>query len=149
MTFPKARLVVSACLLLGWLGFLFYLVLESNTVILSKPQFAIAQVFVVAQVRDRDGRPDPRVTVEEVIWPGDPASSALVKTELRLAGLAETVVGYEGPGAYLMPLLKGTGGYRIAPLPAPTAEVRIYPWNAGTQAQVNELVKSQAELRAK
>src|SRR5437667_151918 len=50
MTFPKARLVVAACLFLGWLGFLFYLVVNARTVVLSKPQFLIAQAFVVVDV---------------------------------------------------------------------------------------------------
>ena len=57
MTFPKARLVVSACLFVGWLVFLFVLWLRSSDVILSHPQFMIAQVYAVVEIRDADGKP--------------------------------------------------------------------------------------------
>src|SRR5271156_3548104 len=70
MTFPKARLAVSACLLVAWLGYLGFLVYETrDVVVLSRPQFMVAQVYAVVNVRDQQGRADSDV---EVVW----ASSA-------------------------------------------------------------------------
>src|SRR2546426_1012264 len=79
MTFPKARLVVSACLFMGWLGFLAYLVAESRTIVLSKPQFLVAKLYVVVDVRDKDDRANPDVTVEKILWPNDKGQPQLQK----------------------------------------------------------------------
>ena len=142
MTFPKARLVVSACLFLAWIGFLGYLVYESGTVILSRPQFLLAQFVVVVEVQDRGGHPDPQVAVNDVIWP----VRAELKKELDIPGLAlcGKQHGYHGAGKYLLPLTRTAGGaYLITPMP-PTAqtEIKIYPWTPATRAQVEELVAS-------
>src|SRR5947207_852609 len=135
MTFPKARLAVSALLLIGWLGFLLYLVIESRTITLSKPQFLDPRVklYVVIELREEAGRPDPEVKVDEVLWSATPADAQLVKKELRLKDLPELgkAHGYLGPGKYLAPLIKSAPRtFLIAPLPRTAAlpDVRIYPW---------------------
>jgi hypothetical protein len=148
MTFPKARLVVSACLFVGWLGFLLFLVLDTNTIILSRPQFLIAQTYAVVELHDgAAGKPDPMVLIDEVIWSADPADEGLVKKQVRIPGVAVCGPdeGYAGPGQYLLPLLKTSrGAYVITPMPktAHTPEIRIYPWTPGMRSQVEDLIAS-------
>src|SRR5690349_3751792 len=109
MTFPKARLVVSAILFLGWLGFLLYLVLDSSTIILSRPQFLIAQVYVIAEMSDDTKGVDPRVKIDEVLWSADPKDAKLTSQTIVLPELtlATKDHGWEGPGKYILPLQKG------------------------------------------
>ena len=45
-------LVAGFILFFAWLGFLLFLVLERKSVILSPPQFLIAQAIVVAELKD-------------------------------------------------------------------------------------------------
>lgn len=141
MNHPKARLAISALLFLGWLGFLLYLVVDSRTVILSRPQFLVAQVIVVA---DLGAGPGPAV-VEEVLWPADRANERLVNQPIRIAGIAGLAdkQGYGGPGKYLLPLMKTmTGSYQIAPLPGPAPEARIYAWTPRLREQVDEIIQA-------
>jgi hypothetical protein len=120
MTFPKARLAVSACLFVAWLFFLFVVWLRSSPIILSKPQFLSADVFVLVEVRDERGKAAPEMMIEEVLWASDPADEMLAKKSLRLADLSacRKENGYHGAGKYLVPLVKSTAApLMIAPVP--------------------------------
>jgi hypothetical protein len=142
MTFPRARLAVSACLFIGWLIFLFVVWLRSYTVILSSPQFMIAQIYAVVDVRDDQGKADPDVTVEEVLWASDPADGQLAKAQ-HLVEISRCIRqnGYHGAGTYLVPLIKTPIGIMIAPLPrSEPRQIRIYPWDASTRTQVNGII---------
>jgi hypothetical protein len=119
MTFPKARLVVSAILFLAWLGFLFHLVLETNKVVISKPQFQIAQVVIVVVVRDDGGKPEPAVTVQEVPRGNNKAQLAGQKLHLTDLLACNKDHGYVGPGEYVIPLIQRAGAWQIAPIPRP------------------------------
>jgi hypothetical protein len=107
MTFPKARLAVAACLFVAWLGFLLFLVIDARKIVLSKPQFLIAQMYAVVEIRDDGGLADPMVTFDEVLWMSNSVtkkqSGALVIPEL--AKLAQ-LHGYQGAGKYLLPLIQ-------------------------------------------
>jgi hypothetical protein len=105
MSRAKFPLIFSACLFAAWLGFLLFLVIESRTVVLSKPQFLIAQLYVLAEVHDDRGKPDPDVKVK-VLWARDKDDESL--KEMRLADLADCgkKQGYHGAGTYLIPVLK-------------------------------------------
>lgn len=145
MLSPKVRLVVSAILFFGWLGFLFWLVVNSNAIVLSRPQFLVAQVYLVAEVRDKNGQPDVIVHVTEVPWSADPKDAALANSDIPIIGLdTDRLGGYRGPGVYLMPLQKTMArGYRLAPLPSvggAGGELRIYPWTTGTERQLREII---------
>ncbi len=140
MTFPKARAVVAACLFVAWLGFLLFLVLERKRVILSPPQFLIAQAIVIAELKDANGSPESAVVIKEVLWPKDRRLTKVELLELPDFGKAK---GYHGGGAYLIPLLERNGHYAISPRPtfAQGAPLPwIYPWTAETQAQVEEII---------
>jgi hypothetical protein len=120
MTFPKARLAVSACLFVAWLVFLFVVWLRSSSIILSKPQFLSADLYVLVEVRDERGKADPDVMIEEVLWASDPADEKLAQKPLHLADLSacRKENGYHGADKYLVPLVKSTAApLMIAPVP--------------------------------
>lgn len=114
MTFPKARLAVAACLFIGWLLFLAFLVFNARTVILSKPQFLIAQAYVVVQAKQSGNRADPNVEVVETLWTARPIADQLTIPEL--AGMSNAQ-GFAGPGKYLLPLVRINDSWHVAPLP--------------------------------
>ena len=61
------RLALTALLFLGWVGYLGYLVLTTRgAVVLSRPQFLVAELHVVAT---RDGT--DQFVVNDVLWPAD------------------------------------------------------------------------------
>src|SRR5690349_18294539 len=116
MTFPKARLIVSLCLFLGWIGFLGYLVYERSSIILSHPQFAVARAIVIADVKDGDAK----VVVQEIPYCADEADRArlkdLVLPELLSCGKGQ---GKTGPGVYIIPLIQRDGVWQVAPVLTP------------------------------
>ena len=194
MTFPKARLAVAACLLIGWILYLGVLVyLTRGGVVLSKPQFLIAQLYIVVDLTDgtRSG-PAPNINVEKVLWSADSADEQLAGKVLPLSDISACTKenGYKGPGKYLVPLMSSSpGSYLIAPVPRvdpygrqalthgsveavgvfshrvrrrlplveareqrkewekagydvslTEEEIRIYPWNPETEAQLASLI---------
>jgi hypothetical protein len=117
MTYPRLRLAVAVLLFVGWLGFLAYLVTRTrDAVILSRPQLLETELIVVAEVKEKDGKPLPDVTVKETLWSGVKEKAA---TTLHLAALPETTsaLGWRGAGDYILPLVKTENGYDIASLP--------------------------------
>jgi hypothetical protein len=119
MTFPKARLIVSAVLFLAWLGFLLYLVIETKNTVISKPQIQIAQAVVIVAVRDDGGKPAPAVTVKEVL--AGAGAGRMAGQKLRLTDLlgCKKEHGYVGAGDYVIPLMRRGGAWQIAPIPTP------------------------------
>jgi hypothetical protein len=115
MTFPKARLIVSLCLFLAWLGFLGFLVSERYTIILSQPQFALAEAYVIVTIKADDAT----AAVKEVAWCAHPADrelltkKPLVLPELVSLGKAQ---GFMGPGDYILPLVRSSNYFEIAPV---------------------------------
>ncbi|MCI0637904.1 MAG: hypothetical protein L0Y72_24220 [Gemmataceae bacterium] len=153
MVFPKARLAVSACLFLGWIGILLFLVLRTrDPVILSRPQFLESPLHVIADVRARNGLPDPEVTIVEVAWSSDAADKNLAGVKLLVEDLsyAGPDQGWSGAGQYLLPLTKRTidkgFGYKVTPLPwhpgyVPQASVEVE--NVGPEPEkVAEIVQT-------
>jgi hypothetical protein len=122
MVFPKARLAASAALFLAWIGFLLYLVVRTREpVILSRPQLVVSSLVVVADVDENECRPLPFVSVKKVAWARDPADAKLAGTRITVEGLADCQKeqGWDGPGAYILPLTKreGNSAYEVTPLP--------------------------------
>ena len=59
------RLVVTAVLFLGWIGYLAYLALMTrNSIVLSRPQFLASELDVIATRQD-----DDTFLIQEVLWP--------------------------------------------------------------------------------
>ncbi len=122
MTFPKARLVVSALLFLAWLGFLLYMFFETGTIILSRPQFLLAQVYVVAHVHvgGRAEASNGRATIVEVLWSSDDAGRKLADQTIELPELLafDRKNWHQGEVKFILPLQKtGAGAYEIVPIP--------------------------------
>ena len=145
MTFPKARLAVAACLLVGWLLYLGFLVYQSRDVaFLSKPQFMKAELYVVVELTDgTHGGPAPDVTVEKVLWSADAADRQLAGKRLHIANIAACAKenGYKGEGKYLVPLKRpAPDSYLVVSVPRFDEPIRIYPWTPEAEAQLNPLI---------
>jgi hypothetical protein len=127
MTFPRARLAVAATLFILWLLYLLSLVIVSrHTIVLSRPQFLVADLSVLAEVKDDGGKPSPDVTIRAVYWSIDPRDSALVDTPTTIANLPFAVEqGYDGPGLYILPLRND--GTREKP----QYEIKTVPFSPG------------------
>jgi hypothetical protein len=160
---------VTGLLFLAWLGYLIYLAvtLPQNTVpgvvVLSRPQFLVAELIVSAHIDSAEGP----VVVREVIYPsGD--LSALVHQAIVVNNLERQ--DFVGPGDYLLalrpdtlrqavqtlgllagsegPLLAGAtpGTYVIVPTPESpghlsTGPAHIYPDVPATRAQLRDIRK--------
>jgi hypothetical protein len=141
MTFPKARLAVSACLLVAWLLYLGYLVVETrDQVVLSKPQLMVAQAYVVVDIRNGESanHPAAEVTIEKVLWSTDAKDKQREGQRILLAELLDLAkqAGYRGPGQYLVPMNHFQNGFVMVSLPRDWMDKRIYPWNEETKAQL-------------
>ena len=89
MVFPKARLIVSGCLFVGWLGFLAWLVAQTrDPVILSRTQFLAANLYVIADVQSCQGWPCPDATITEVAWSAR-APGQLMNKQITISGLPD------------------------------------------------------------
>ena len=118
MTFPRARLVVSAALFLAWLGYLLLLVLMSReTIVLSHSQFLAADLWAIAELSDNDGKPAVKVRIVEVAFPG---GNEVLKGDAEVPNLSDAgPQGYRGPGQYILPLrrLKDERMFVVAQVP--------------------------------
>jgi hypothetical protein len=110
------RLVLAALLFFGWIGWLAYLTTTlSHSVVLSRPQLLVSDLAVIAQV-DSDGsddsRPGATVDVREVAWSRDGKDKDLEGKSISVPNLPEISRedGWEGPGRYLIPLVKKQAG---------------------------------------
>jgi hypothetical protein len=122
MTFPRARLTVSVLLFAAWLGYLLLLVLMTrHTIVLSRPQFLVSDLWVLAEVTGED-RPDRKAKVLELFWYRSPADLKLKDQTITVANLPEAgPQGYIGPGKYMLALQKkeaaGVTMYVVAAIP--------------------------------
>ncbi len=102
------RLILAAGLFIAWIGFLALLAATTTRpVVLSRPQFLVSELDVIAQVRQGPRGPDPKVTVEEVRWPAQ-ENEKLKGKELTIVNLdtIEEPEGWLGSGPYILPLKK-------------------------------------------
>ncbi len=126
MKLAAQRLILTAVLFLGWLGYLSYLVVcrphsppgllgafEGRALTLSRPQILVSTLDVVAEVSGDKGE---KVVVKEVLFPKSnapvkPGDEIQVESIDRcralpdpLAKNADPPLDYSGPGEYLLPL---------------------------------------------
>ncbi len=151
------RLVVTAALFLAWVGYLAYLALMTrNPVVLSRPQFLVAELHVLAT---RDGGDD--FVVNDVLWPPDKKEEwqgkkivveNLKDCETWSAKGWQTAPPPEGQKV-LMPLRQAGSDFDVSPIPTspgyppPDAQrsgagpPRIYPADSAVLSQYNSIPK--------
>jgi hypothetical protein len=141
------RFLFFAALFLIWIGWLAYLaVTATRPIVLSRPQFLVSQLDVIAEVHSNNGKPVLEVDVREVHW----AAKGIDKP----AGKKISVVnldkcdGYAGPGPYILPLTKDKGDqYQVAKIPLSpgfnpsSSKPRIYPETPETLRQLQSIHK--------
>ena len=151
---PKVRLIVAGCLFAGWIGYLAYLVsITRNPVLLSRPQFLAAELYVLAELSgDADKYPDRSIRVLKVVWPKDEASQKLAGTDITVDYLqfCKQENGWLGIGEYILPLTRAPDGrYLLTEIPmspgfhhdAKTHNyLRIYPATMEAGEQLDSLV---------
>jgi hypothetical protein len=124
MTFPRVRLTVSAILFVAWLLYLLSLVIVSrHTIVLSRPQFLVADLTAIAEVSDDNGKPSPKVKVHPFAS-RDPDDEKLDGQTIAIANLPDAAEqGYAGPGSYILPLRKRLtkDGLRFEIVPVPSS----------------------------
>jgi hypothetical protein len=150
MDVKRARLYVSAALFLAWLTWLCYLVLTTTRpIVLSRPQFLVSTLDIVAHVDVVNGKPDARVPIEEVHWPaGRQVGPAITVTNLEQCNV-RTGDGAWHTGSYILPLIEDRGNYRVTEIPASPgynpdfadSRPRVYEANPQTRRQLNEIHK--------
>jgi ribosomal protein L7/L12 len=120
----KVRLAVAAGLFLAWIGWLAYLVFTThNPVILARPQFLVADLWVCGHIDGDNDRPGDKMLVREVLWTRDKIDQSLVEKTLTVWDLpfARKAQGWAGPRDYLVPLKKVQEGkktvFHLTPLP--------------------------------
>ena len=151
------RLVVTAVLFLSWVGYLAYLALMTrNPVVLSRPQFLVSELHVLAT---RDGGDD--FVVNDVLWPPDKkvewqgkkiVVDNLKDCETWSAKGWQTAPPPEGQKV-LMPLRQAGSDFDVSPIPAspgyppPDARragagpPRIYPADSAVLSQYKSIPK--------
>jgi hypothetical protein len=120
----RVRLALATALFLAWIAWLAYLALTTtHPVVLSRPQFLVSTVDVIAEVREKDDEPDPRVKVVRVVWAKEAGDKDLEGKTIQVANLPRIGrdQGWQGPGRYILPLQKGESGkadqFYVAPIP--------------------------------
>jgi hypothetical protein len=145
MRSARVRLWLAAGLFLFWMGWLGYLAATATRpVVLSRPQLMVSTLIVVARVEATSGRPLPSVTVLEVLYP----PNAHAGEKLNVTNLADCE-GWQGPGDYLLPLVKAADDvtYEVARTPRspgvkPQAlEPRIYRYQPALRWQLEQVGK--------
>jgi hypothetical protein len=148
MTYPRVRLTVAAALFAVWLSYLLWLVLLTrHTIVLSRPQFLVADLWVLAEVTGEAGKPDRKAKIVDLFWYKNPADRKLKDQTITIANLAETgSQGYRGAGKYIVPLQKKEAAgqilYVVAAIPLSpgydwrtAAYVNVMLWNAGPESK--------------
>src|SRR5437899_3319878 len=137
-----------AGLFVMWIGWLAYLAITSTPpVVLSRAQFLVSKLDIIAEVHAHNGKPDPDVEVREVHWPAK-GNDPLVGKKITIVNLRQCE-GWKKPGLYILPLGKETPSgkngdeYEVANIPPSPGftpkknNPRIYPKTPETLRQLN------------
>lgn len=151
----KIRLAIAVCLFLAWLGYLVYLVaVTRDPVILSRPQFLVSNLYVLAELTADEEHPDTQAKVREVRWAADEGDKKLLGVALTIQKLDKCgeAQGWRGPGVYIVPLSKfRDGSYHLTETPPspgfspnsrPEYRYRIYSATEDSLRQLDQLVEA-------
>jgi len=160
MRAARIWLVLSVGLFVAWIGWLAYLAatvtrdadapgLHPQPVVLSRPQFLVSTLDVIAEVKEKYGKPDPIVTIRGVHWPRAAEKERAGKT-ITVSNLP-TCQGWKGAGLYILPLVPDGQDWQVAAIPhspgfPPAGKEpppRIYRFIPETERQLDEMPKPQ------
>ena len=155
---PAARLALSAVLFVAWLAWLGYLVVTAaHPIVLSRPQFLVSDVDVIAKLSDGAEQPNDFVHVESTFWSRS-STLKLDGQDIRIRNLDHVgkKQGWQGPGVYILPLVKKGSDYLVASLPRSPgfepamrdAAPRIYLRTDQTLSQLEAIRRSGEPLRS-
>jgi hypothetical protein len=145
----KRRLALAAFLFLAWIGFLAYQVaINRDPVVLSRPQFLVANLYVVASLDGNETHPNGEIVVQEVAWAADEAAQKIQGMTIKVENLGQPTSGWQGPGIYILPLrILGPDLFVLAETPLspgfyPKDEYRLRIYLATDQArcQLQEII---------
>jgi hypothetical protein len=152
MPSPRVRLAVAAALFLGWLGWLGYLAATgTDPVVLSRPQFLVSNLYVVADLEGETDAPHQTVLVREAGGPLPARERPRPGDGLTIANLPQVdrAQGWQGRGRYILPLTRSNGRTlltRTPPSPGypatghdPLNRLRIYPVTSSTLRQLQQI----------
>jgi hypothetical protein len=146
----RRLLALAIALFAGWIAYLAFLALTaSHPVVLSRPQFLVADLWVVADV---DG-PDKPIKIVDVVYAREEAPEKGAAIEVRNLSAAKVVRGSEekqrttppGPGRYVLPLTRDRGAFFVTAVPRspgygpPAPDFFTYPDSGETRAQLDSL----------
>lgn len=144
---PVSRLVLAALLFAAWIGWLIFLAATSSRpIVLSRPQFLVSTVDVIGRLSAEQGRPVSVVEVIDVHWP--PSQQDLKQKSITVTNLAYCG-GWNGPGEYILPLVKVGDAYEVVRVPPSPGFVpggtspafRIYSRTPETMQQLDSISK--------
>jgi len=121
------RLATAAVLFACWIAYLASLALTTTQpIVLSRPQFLSADLYVVADVPANPAATDEpanEVTVKRVVWAAKAADC--LRTKIQVKNLTNTLKqhgwdGWQGPGEYILALSRtkeDSNVFQVTPLP--------------------------------
>jgi hypothetical protein len=156
----KVRLVIAAALFCAWISWLVYLAATTTRpTVLSRPQLLVADLVVIADVKEGPNGPLPQVAVREILPRDRKLPPTITVTNLPMfqgklgRGGTEEFKGWEGPGTYILPLKDNHDHdhtYDVVDIPPspgfpphrrPAPRTRIYPATPATEEQLKAIWK--------
>lgn len=107
------RLAVTAALFALWISYLAYLAATTTEpIVLERPQFLVADLYVIADVDAADAKPLETITVRKVVWAAQSADQNLGKITVKnlpKSGVKKqpkdgSGLTFPGPGEYILAL---------------------------------------------
>jgi hypothetical protein len=141
---PRRRLALAATILafMLWIGFLTFLAATtSHPVVLSRPQFLVSNLIVIAHVEGRE-YPEPAVEVLQVVWPSEREAGLKAPTKLTIDNV-KLSRGWEGPGEYVLALTRQASVTKVTPVPPSPG----FPANAAQQADRLRIYRDTPNIR--
>jgi hypothetical protein len=133
-------LALAVGLFAAWIAYLAFLALTANHPrVLSRPQFLVADLWVIAEVKGFD----QPVTVLEVPWAHEGVNKPGKDAPITVSNLERCREEDMKPGRYILPLTREGQGYHVTEVPPSPgyelAQCRIYPDSPETRAQLDHL----------
>jgi hypothetical protein len=148
------RLAVAVVLFACWISYLAYLAATTaQPIVLSRPQFLTAEVYVLALVAADPGTPaEPinEVTVKKVFWSAKADDLKIKKMSVINLNTPKSLsaTGWQGPGEYILALSRtneNSNEFQVTPLPRTPgfngSVGRIYKATPSTLRQLEDLTE--------